>query len=206
MGKIHSLAEELEEAERFFVQSKNEIQSENGYSYPSETPKKKKRRSKKSRISTEYSEELDKLSDVSLAEVQTNLDLLKVMRKTLIATLNTARGAFKANPSPSNVYALTRVVKDIQELTRSIETAFDYEEFTTIIFEQVIKPFLERSLLNLGSHIKDALETYAGDDPKKYKRLEKIMTETYRKYGATLEGQIPGMQARLRKTILKNAK
>lgn len=169
-------------------------------------PKKKAERKKKPKINTEYSEALDKVSDISLDGVQTNLDLLKTMRKALISTLHTARGAFKAHPSPSNVYALTRVVKDIQELTRAIETAFDYEEFTNILFDQVIQPFLERSLLDLGSQIKDTLEKYAGDDPKKYKRLERIMTEAYRKYGSSLENQMPGMRTRLRKTVLKHAK
>lgn len=168
--------------------------------------KKKRTRKKKLKINTEYSDALEKASDVSMDDVQTNLDLLKSMRRALIKTMHTARSAFRENPTPSNVYALTRVVKDIQELTRAIENAFDYEEFTNIIFEEVIKPFLDRSLLDLGSQIKDTLEKYAGDDPKRYKRMEKVMTETYRKYGASLENQIPGMKTRLRKTVLKNAK
>lgn len=157
-------------------------------------------------ISTEYSEELDKLSDIDLSSVQTNLDLLKTLRKTLIATLNTARGAFKSDPRPSNVYALTRVVNDINNITKTIEDATDYEALSEVVFEEVLKPFLDRTLLDLGSHIKDTLEKYAGEDEKKYKRLEKIMTEAYRKYGSSLEGKIPGMQARLKKTILKYVK
>lgn len=168
--------------------------------------KKKRNRKKKLKINTEYADALEKASDVSMDGVQTNLDLLKAMRRTLVKTMHTARSAFREHPTPSNVYALTRVVKDIQELTRAIESAFDYEEFTNIIFDEVIKPFLDRSLLDLGSQIKDTLEKYAGDDPKKYKRMEKVMTETYRKYGASLENQIPGMKTRLRKTVLKHAK
>lgn len=166
----------------------------------------KKRKKSKPNITTEYAEALDEVSDVSLDNVETNLDLLKAMRQTLIATLQTARGAFKSDPSPKHVYALTKIVRDIQELTRAIEGAFDYDELTNIVFEQVIKPFLERSLLDLGSHIHDALEKNVGDDPKKYKKLEKIMTEAYRKYGASLENQIPVMRSNLRKTILQNAK
>ena len=159
-----------------------------------------------SSLDTRYSEALDKLSDIDMDSVQTNLDLLRVMRKTLIATLNTARGAFKARPKPSNVYALTRVINDIQNLTKAIESGLDFEELSTVIFDEVLKPFLDRTLLDLGSHIKDALEKHAGDDEKKYKRLEKVMTEAYRKYGTSLEGKIPGMQTRLRKTVLRYVK
>ena len=183
-----------------------------------EKPKKKRKRrtgtkrgkkaesTKLRRISTEYSEALDKLSDVDIDLVQTNLDLLRVMRKTLIATLNTARGAFKASPRPGNVYAMTRVISDIQRLTEAIEKAIDFEELSGVIFNDVLKPFLDRTLLDLGSHIKDALEKHAGDDEKRFKRLEKPMTEAYRKYGTSLEGKIPGMQARLKRTILKYVK
>lgn len=170
--------------------------------------KKRKGEKKKSKekISTQYMEALDKISDVDLSKVQTNLDLLRAMRKTLIATLNTARGAFKAQPKPSNVYALARIITDIQSITKSIEDAVDYDELSNVLFEEVIKPFLDRSLLDLGSHIKDALEKHAGDDEKKYKRLERIMTEAYRKYGSSLEGKVPDMQSKLRKTILKHVK
>jgi len=180
-----------------------------------EPGKKKKKRLGKNRfekkgdrekLSTEYAEALDKLSDLAMDDVVTNLDLLKAMRKVLIATLATARGAFKAKPCPSNVYALTRLVSDIQNLTKAIEDAFDYEELADSLFEEVMKPFLDRSLLDLGSHIKDSLEKHAGDDEKKYKRLEKAMTEAYRKYGASLEGKITGMRGRMKKSIIKFAR
>ena len=155
------------------------------------------------KLTTEYEQELDKLSDLTMDGVTTNLDLLKTLRKLLIATLATARGAFKAKPCPSNVYALTRLVSDIQNLTKAIEDACDYSELSNVVFEEVLKPFLDRSLLDLGSHIKDSLEKHAGDDEKKYKKLERVMTEAYRRYGASLEGKIPNMQAKLKKSIIK---
>lgn len=184
-------------------------------SHYGEVEEKKKRKAIKSKkkevddyskVNTKYSEALDKFSDICLEDVQTNLDLLKALRKTLIATLGTARGAFKVKPSPSNVYALTRCISDIQNLTKAIEEALDFEELANLVFEEVMKPFLDRSLLDLGSHIKDALEKYAGDDEKRYKRLEKPMTEAYRNYGAALGNKVPGMQARLRKAILKHVR
>lgn len=183
------------------------------YSYPdggkklkSTDSKKKKSEKKLEKISTDYSEALDKISDVDLSAVETNLDLLKALRKTLIATLNTARGAFKAHPKPGNAYAITRITNDIQNITKAIEGAVDYGELSDILFEEVIKPFLDRSLLDLGSHIKDALEKHAGDDEKKHKFLEKVMTEMYRKYGSSLEGKVPDVQVKIRKTILKHVK
>jgi hypothetical protein len=163
----------------------------------------KKRAKEAIKLTTEYEQELDKLSDLTMDGVTTNLDLLKTLRKLLIATLATARGAFKAKPCPSNVYALTRLVSDIQNLTKAIEDACDYSELSNVVFEEVLKPFLDRSLLDLGSHIKDSLEKHAGDDEKKYKKLERVMTEAYRRYGASLEGKIPNMQAKLKKSIIK---
>lgn len=169
--------------------------------------KKAKRNSaRKPKVSTEYEGELNKLSDISLDGVETNLDLLKAMRRTLLSTLNTARGAVRANPMPGNMYALARITNDVLTLTKAIEDGLDYSALSDEVFESVLKPFLDRALLDLGSHIHDALEKHGGDNEKRYKAMEKAMTEAYRKFGASLEGKIPAVQAKLKKTILTATK
>lgn len=161
-----------------------------------------KPRKKKPSVSTDYEEAFNKLSDMSLEGVETNLDLIKEMRKLLLHTLSTARGATRANPRPGNIYAMSRLSNDILMLTKAIEDSLDYNELADVIFNKVIKPFIDRSLLDLGSNIRDSLEKHAGDDERKFQILERIMTEAYRKYGASLEGKIPQMQTKLKKTIL----
>lgn len=157
------------------------------------------------KISTEYSDELTKLSDIDLDAVQTNLDLLRQLRRTLLDTLATARGAFKAKPTQANIYAISRLIADVQSVTEAIEDAIDYEEIIAVLFNEIVKPFIERDLLDLGSFINEALSQH-GTTPKKRKQLNEVLTSVYRSYGKKLETKLPAFEKKVASYLYKATK
>jgi hypothetical protein len=169
-------------------------------------PKKElSKKDKQGRISTEYSEALTKVSDIDLTSVKTNLDLIRKLREVLISTLTTTRGAFQARPTQGNAYAISNLVSKIEDTSVLIEESIDYSALTDAILDQELKPFLDRCLLDLGSHITDVIDRY-GTTIKKKKALKKYFNEAYRNFGVSLELKIPAFSDSLKQFILSQVR
>jgi hypothetical protein len=109
------------------------------------------------KISAEFSESLSNVSEFD-TQFSSNLQLMKNLRVLLLECLKVCHGAYRAKPTQGNSYALTNMVSQIKDITDRLEEAIDYEEVVTQLFDEEMKPFIEKLILSLGTIISNELD------------------------------------------------
>jgi len=155
-----------------------------------------------SKISDEYAKHLKDVSEFN-AEFESNLELLRKLRLLLLDNLKVCDGAYKAKPTQGNSYALTNMVSQIKDITDRLEEAIDYEEVTNTVINDVVKPFIEKMILDLGSIISNEIDILPKSDRKV---ASNTINKIYKKYGAKIETKLPELSEKILKSVLTSVK
>jgi PHP family Zn ribbon phosphoesterase len=164
----------------------------------SEVRKSKKKAGDK--ISAEFSESLSNVSEFD-TQFNSNLQLMKNLRVLLLECLKVCHGAYRAKPTQGNSYALTNMVSQIKDITDRLEEAVDYEEVVTQLFDEEMKPFIEKLILSLGTIISNELDL----QPNR-KLMKKAVNNIYRKFGNEIESKLPKLKDSVINNILHQVK
>lgn len=155
----------------------------------------------KHKISSDASRELQGVSEFN-PNFESNLELMRNLRTLLVQCLQICEGAYRSKPTQGNSYALTNMVSMVREITDRLEESIDYDEIAAQVVEEVVQPFIEKLLLELGNLIANELDTC--DLERKRKFLEKHVNSIYKKFGAKLETKLPPLHKKIVDNILKN--
>jgi Uncharacterized conserved protein len=161
---------------------------------------KKSKKKAGDKISAEFSESLSNVSEFD-TQFNSNLQLMKNLRVLLLECLKVCHGAYRAKPTQGNSYALTNMVSQIKDITDRLEEAVDYEEVVTQLFDEEMKPFIEKLILSLGTIISNELDL----QPNR-KLMKKAVNNIYRKFGNEIESKLPKLKDSVINNILQQVK
>lgn len=156
---------------------------------------------KKKVVTSEESKILQQISEFD-SNFSSNLELLTKLRILLVQCLQVCEGAYRSKPTQGNSYALTNMVTQVREITDRLEEAIDYDEVADKVSNEVVKPFIQKLILDLGTIIAQEVDGISSD--KKREFVSKIINQIYKKYGAKIEVKIPTLQKKVVQNILKN--
>lgn len=151
------------------------------------------------KFSSDISKSLKEVSEFDTS-FESNLELMRKLRMLMLDNLKVCDGAYKAKPTQGNSYALTNMIAQIKDLTDRIAESIDYDEVSYNLFEEVIKPFIEKLVLDLGSTISNELDML---DSKERKLVSRTINKIYKKYGSNLETKLPILSEKITKNIQK---
>ena len=154
------------------------------------------------KVSDDYSKTLKSISDADFS-FDSNLELLKKMRRVLLENLKVCDGAYKAKPTQGNIYALTNLVNQVQMITERIEEAVDYNEVVENVIKDVVNPFIEKIILALGNVISTEIDSRPQEERK---ILRKTVNTIFKKYAAEIETKIPELGDSMTKNIINQVK
>lgn len=163
---------------------------------------KKSKKKAGDKISAEFSESLSNVSEFD-TQFSSNLQLMKNLRVLLLECLKVCHGAYRAKPTQGNSYALTNMVSQIKDITDRLEEAIDYEEVVTQLFDEEMKPFIEKLILSLGTIISNELDLQPVSNRK---AMKKTVNNIYQKFGSEIEAKLPKLKDSVVNNILHQVK
>lgn len=159
-------------------------------------------KSKNKKALTDFSASLEKVAKFS-TDYSNNMELLRNMRTTLVDCMRICEGAYRAKPTQGNSYALTTMVNQIQKITDRLEEAIDYTEVASQVATDVVTPFIEKLVLELGSIIAQKLDSVPKSDRKITKR---VIDSIYKEFGAKIETKMVDLQKSVETKIIDAVK
>jgi len=152
---------------------------------------------KKDRPTTDYksADELIKLATVDFSSATNQADRIELMKQLILNSLPVAEGLYRSRPSQSNAYALSSLLGKLQDLDKLSKDMVNFESVASECVSEVIKPFLEKLILELGrlirtefSPLKDSLKS------KERKAVKQSIDSIYRKFGEYIQTNMESVE------------
>lgn len=150
-------------------------------------------------FSSDISKSLQEVSEFDV-NFTSNLELLKNLRRLLVQCLQICEGAYRAKPTQGNSYALTNMVAQIRDITDRLEESINYNDVANAVATEVVQPFIEKMILDLGSIIANEIDDYSKSERK---LINKAVNQIYRKFGAKIETKMQPLQKKVVEKMLE---
>lgn len=146
------------------------------------------------------SEELAALAKIDFSECKDNLDKLKQLQLLLENALPIAEGLYREAPTPSNSYALTNLIDKYQSVNEQIEEAVDRDRLLDECMVDVIRPFIDSLVLELGKLFKAELTGLKANGTAK-KLVKTSFDEVFKRYGGCIGAHLPELKENLKEYL-----
>lgn len=140
----------------------------------------------KAKKETQYlsTEELISNSTVDFSKATNQRGRIELMQQVVINSIPIAEGLYRSRPSQSNAYALSNLITQVKDLDESLMDMVDYEKIADSVQSDVINPFMEKLILELGRSIRVELSSLKGTLKQKDRAEVKTCLSTiYRFFG-----------------------
>lgn len=161
------------------------------------TPKKEKKES--SYLSTD---ELIGNSTVDFSQAITQRDRIELMQQVVINSIPIAEGLYRSRPSQSNAYALSNLITQVKDLDESLMDMVDYEKLASNVYCDVVNPFMEKLVLELGRLIKSELSSLKGTlKQKERNEVKSAISTIYRFFGEYIGKHSPNLEKKILESL-----
>jgi hypothetical protein len=148
---------------------------------PERLPKPSKAKKESTYLSTE---ELIENSTVDFSKATTQKGRIELMQQVVVNSIPIAEGLYRSRPSQSNAYALSNLITQVKDLDEALMDMVDYEKIADAVQNDVINPFMEKLILELGRSIRVELSSLKGTLKQKDRAEVKASLSTiYRFFG-----------------------
>ena len=151
------------------------------------------------------SDELLLKAKVSYKGTTSNKEKLECTLEMLENIIPIAEGLCRARPSQSSFYSLTNLIREKDLVLNQLEESLDIESFSEVIYTNIIVPFLDGIIKDLGKNIKRTkgnMSVRLGS--KKQKKVDKQFEDMFRRFGKNCESSLIDTKKSLLKIIKTN--
>ncbi len=164
---------------------------------------KKLKQQAKSLKMTEKQQELDKIELISFDEVSNFRDMREKSLKMVLTLIPLAEALYREKPGQSSCYSLSNLINQAQELMGELEGSLDFEQMSIDLYNDVIVPFLEDILKDLGKSFKDTqVKLDIEVKSNKTRRLiDRSIKKLYRTHAISVEGKTEALKTKLEEFV-----
>jgi len=147
-------------------------------------------------------EELISNSTVDFSYANSQADRIRLMQQVVINSIPIAEGLYRSRPSQSNAYALSNLITQVKDLDESLMDMVDYEKLASSVQNDVIKPFMEKLILELGRLIRIELSSLKQNlNVKERNEVKNSINTLYRFFGEYVEKHSSNLENKILETM-----
>ncbi len=146
------------------------------------------------------SAELAELAKIDLKSCKTDLSKLIEIQSMLEDIIPIAEGLYREAPTQGNGYALSNLIDKFQSVSEHISD-LDDNETSELIMSDVIRPFIESMVLELGKQIKLEISNRNNLSSKAKAVMKDSFDSVFKSYGTTILSRLPELKTNLEEIL-----